>query len=188
MKKMQLLWLLPLLALACDESLPPRQQPQDTLAITQVIFTQGMYASGPFMEFVFLIANQYEETFQGEVTVNGHATVWWKNHPEIRATLPINNQHFAPPSRLAGHTLTIDSGGHCALKIYWYLALEDGRSLLDLLDYSGSVPVEGLIKSRPETFVMEATIKIFDQTGYLHSEPFTFTFTGYKPAPGGGGQ
>ncbi|HOT98358.1 MAG TPA: hypothetical protein PLN61_00365 [bacterium] len=188
MKSRKLMWLLPLLVLACDESLPPRQEPQNTLAITQVIYTQGMYASGPFMEFVFIITNLYEETFQGEVAVNGHATVWWKNRPQIRTTLAINNQHFTPPSRLQGNTLTIDPGGRCALKIYWYLTLEDGRSLLDLLDYSDSVPVEGLIKSRPETFVMEATIKLFDQTGYLRSEPFTFSFTGYKAAPASGGQ
>ncbi|HNW58408.1 MAG TPA: hypothetical protein PKI62_01875 [bacterium] len=188
MRKRLLLLLLPWLGLACDESLPPRQEPQNTLAISDVIYTQGMYASGLFMEFVFIIENIYTETFQAPVAVNGQATVWWKNHPDIRVDLKINNQHFAPPSRFTGSTLTIDPGGRCALKIYWYLTLEDGRSLLDLLDYSGSVPVEGLIKSRPETFMMQATIKLFDKTGYLRTEPFTFSFSGYKPAPTGGGQ
>jgi hypothetical protein len=172
--------LLPLLA--CDESLPTRQQPQTTLTISDVIYVQGYYNFGPFMEFVFLITNLYEETFQEEVKINGQITIWWVNHPEIRATVEIGNQHLVPPSKISGNTLTIDPGGRCALKIYWYLQLEDGRSLIDLLDYSGSVPSGGLIKSKTETFMMEGNIKLFDQLGYLYSPPMKFEFYGLKQA------
>jgi hypothetical protein len=169
--------------LSCEESLPPRIEPENTLAITDVIYVQGMYGTGPFMEFIFTIENLYEETFQEEINIDGMATIWWKIRPDVRITLPIGNQHLVPPSRISGNVLTIDPGAHCALKIYWYLKLADGRSLLDLLDYTGSVAVEGLVKSKPEIFVMEAEIKLFNQLGYLQSKQITFSFVGYKPAP-----
>ena len=182
MKSRILLLILVASLLACEESLPTRQEPQNPLAITNVIYAQGMYSTGPFMEFLFLITNNYEETFQAEVTVTGHVTVWWKKRPDTRITLDLGNQHFVEPSKINGKILTIDPGSFCTLKIYWYLQLENGASLLDLLDYSDSVPSGGLIKSKPETFVMEAGIKLFDQTGYLQSKPLTFTFVGYKQA------
>ncbi len=184
MKSSQRICLLILLmtALACEEKMPPRIEPQNTLAITNVLYTQGAYASGPFMEFVFIITNLYEETFEGKVEIVGKAHVWMKKTPSIRATIAISNHHLAPPSNIVGDVLTIDPGGRCALKVYWYLLLDDGRNLLDLLDYSGSTASGGLIRSKPELFVMDAEIKLFNQLGYLQSERMVVEFTGYKPA------
>ncbi len=176
--------LLPLLfVFACDETLPPRIEPQNTLAISNVIYSQGIYIDGAHMVFIIEIENRYLETFQEQVDVVGKATIWWQNRPQVRATLAIGNQHFVPPSRFQGNVLTLDPGGRCALKIYWYLTLDDGRNLLDLLDYSDGVAREGLINSKPETFVMEAEIKLFSQIGYLRSQPIVFSFIGYKKAP-----
>ncbi|OPZ64611.1 MAG: hypothetical protein BWY83_03156 [bacterium ADurb.Bin478] len=171
-----------LTALSCEEKMPPRIQPQNTLALTNVFYTQGAYASGPFMEFLFIITNLYEETFEGKVQIVGKAHVWMKKTPSIRATIAIGNHHLAPPSKIVGDVLTIDPGGRCALKVYWYLLLDDGRNLLDLLDYSGNAATGGLIRSKPELFVMDAEIKLFNQLGYLQSERLVFEFTGYKPA------
>ncbi|NLP09026.1 hypothetical protein GX408_01380 [bacterium] len=183
MKSLQRICLLVLLltALSCEEKMPPRIEPQNTLAITNVFYAQGIYDSGPFMEFVFIITNLYEETFEGKVEIVGKAHVWMKKTPSIRATVAISNHHLAPPSKISGNVLTIDPGGRCVLKVYWYLMLDDGRNLLDLLDYSGSAASGGLIRSKPELFVMDAEIKLFNQLGYLQSERMVFEFTGYKP-------
>ncbi|HOZ22090.1 MAG TPA: hypothetical protein PLO28_09935 [bacterium] len=183
MKKWMPILVTLLTTLGCEEHLPARIVPQNTLEITDLSFSQGIHQSGPYMEFIITIANGYEETFQAEVEVNGHLVVWWKNRPEVHITLPVDNRHFAPPSQFSGQTLTIDAGGRCLLKLYWYLSLGDGRSLLDLLDYSGSVPAQGLITAKPEIFVVEAEIKLFDQTGYLPSKRLSFTFTGIKQIP-----
>lgn len=170
------------LLIACEESLPPRVEPDNPLVLTKIIANQGIYQAGPHMVFVLEISNLYEETFQEKVTVNGKITVWWKKRPEIRKVLDISNNHFVPPTRLTGSVLTLDPGERCALKIYWYLQLDDGSSLLDLLDYSGAVPAGGLIQSKPESFAVEAEIKLFDQLGYLKSEQLTFSFTGTRSA------
>jgi len=174
-----------MLMLSCTESLPPRIEPQNTLAITKVIYTQGIDSFGPFMEFVFSVTNLYQETFEAHVDIAGQAHVWLKRSPSIRATLAIGNQHLVAPSKISGNILTIDPGGRCDLKIYWYLKLDDGRSLLDLLDYSEGHVYEGSINAKPETFVMDAEIKLFNQLGYLQSERLVYTFVGYKAVPAG---
>lgn len=170
------------LLLACEESLPPRVEPENPLVLTKMVANQGIYQAGPHMVFVIEISNLYEETFQEEVNVHGKVTVWWERKPEIRTELEVTNSHFVPPTRLTGSVLTLDPGERCALKVYWYLQLDDGSSLLDLLDYSGAVPAGGLIQSKPERFVVEAEIKLFNQLGYLQSERLGFTFIGTKSA------
>lgn len=169
---------------SCDEKLPPRVEPANTLAITRVIYTQGMYDASAFMEFVVQITNRYTETFQDKVNVVGQVRIWLKRDPSVRATVAIRNYHLVAPSKITGDVLTIDPGGRCDLKMYWYLILDDGRNVLDLLDYSAGVEWEGLINAKPEVFVMEADIKLFSQTGYLYSDRLEITFTGTRKVGG----
>jgi hypothetical protein len=143
-----------------------------------------MYDAGPFMEFVIQINNQYSETFQDKVNIVGQVRIWLKRDPSVRATVAIRNYHLVAPSKITGDVLTIDPGGRCDLKMYWYLILDDGRNVLDLLDYSAGVEREGLINAKPEVFEMEADIKLFSQTGYLHSDRLDITFTGTRKVGG----
>lgn len=168
------------MGLQCEETLPPRMEQQGALQISSVISLQGTYDIGQFMEFVIGIENIYRETFQEKVSITGKMEVWLERDPSIRGSVNISNMDVAPTPNFMGSTLTLDPGDRFYLKLYWYLYLVDGRYLLDLLDYTDGEEREGLINSKPETFVMEAQFKIFDQLGYLKTEKHTLIFTGYK--------
>ncbi len=172
-----------LVGVQCEETLPPRIEQQSALQISSVISLQGTYEIGQFMEFVIGIENIYRETFQEKVSITGKMEVWLEKNPSIRGFVNISNSDVSPTPNFSGTTLTLEPGGRFFLKLYWYLYLEDGRYLIDLLDYSEGVEREGLINSKPETFVMEAQFKIFNQLGYLKTEKHTLLFTGYKKVP-----
>lgn len=169
--------------LSCDESLPPYTPPQDVLAITQVFAAQGTINPGiPILNVLITGVNQYEETFEDTVNANGEVRIWWKRHPEFKATLPLSNGHFVPPTPIRGSRLTLDPGDTFHMKTVWYMMSDEGEYLIDLLDYSIDDVRGDFEYARPETLMIEIELMIYRQIGMIRSDPVSFEFTGYRLA------
>ena len=166
---------------SCDESLPPRIVPENTLAITK-IFTAQETNGGIYVAIKVIGENTYGETFQDTVKMKGNIHIWWAKHPEIEANVPLDNRYFVEPTRIQGSILTIDPGGEFHLETRWYLNTNDGKNIIDLLDFSHSPIVGGIVTAAPEKFMLEVQLTLFKQTGLLRSEPQEFILAGWKIA------
>jgi len=168
-------WLIPLCFLlpSCDESLPTRIEPQNTLEIGNVLINQGTGPAGIFMSISIKVQNSYEETFDGAVDVKGNIRIWWKQRPEIEANLPIS-RHI---------DLQLDPGESYFIDESWFLETDDGKYVLELLDFSQHDIRYDVLYARPEVFVLEVKVTLFKETGLLTSGPHEFTLQGWKLAP-----
>ncbi|MCI0493567.1 hypothetical protein L0Z72_01060 [candidate division KSB1 bacterium] len=177
----QMLWLLMVLV-SCEESLPPRIVPQNTLEITGIIANQEGGDAGIFVAIKVFGVNRYIETFQDTVKVNGNIHIWWARKPEIEANVPLSNRHFTDPTRISGSVLTLDPGEEFHLETLWYLNTDDGNNIIDLLDFSNSPVIGGIVTAAPEKFVLEVQLTLFNETGLLRSKLHEFIITGWKVA------
>jgi hypothetical protein len=135
------------------------------------------------MEVTFLIigTNNYVDYFQDKVDMAGRIHIWWKNRPEIEAHVSLDNSNFVAPTDIVGRTLTVAPGEHFYVQTKWHLYADDGQHILDLLDYSENDVRGGLIYAKPEQFMVQAQMTVFNQIGLIKSNQIEFTFNGYKP-------
>jgi hypothetical protein len=119
------------------------------------------------------VENVYEETFEGDVGVGGTIHIWWRDRPEVEATLSLDRQAH----------LLLDPGERYYIEANWYLTADDGRYVLSLLDFSGMDIRYGVHYARPEVFVLEVKVTLFEETGLLTSGPHEFLLEGWKLAP-----
>lgn len=178
-KYIWLLYCITLVFIGCEESLPPRIVPQNTLEITDILTAQETNG-GIFIAIKVVGENKYGETFQDTVDVNGKIHVWWTRDPDFEATVPLNNRHFVDPTRIESNIITLDPGDEFHLETRWYLNADDGRYLIDLLDFSQNPVIGGIVTAAPEKFMLEVQLTLFKETGLLHSEPYEFIITGWK--------
>ncbi len=182
LKNHWLIFILLLLFVACDESLPLRIVPQNALEITRIIANQESSDAGIFIAIDITGVNGYSETFQDMVTVKGNVHIWWARKPEVQANVPIGNQHFKPPTRISGKVLTLDPGEEFRLETFWYLDTVDGKNIIDMLDFSNGAVVDGLVTAAPEKFNLEVQLALFAETGLMHSKRHEFILKGWKLA------
>lgn len=159
-----------LLAAGCGESLPTRIVPEGALAVDRVLIGQGTGDLGIEITVDAFVRNNYDETFEGRIELRGEAHIWWKNRPEIEATLPVE---YSQEVRLnPGQTFRVEW--------VWFMQTDDGTEVLPLLNYSDGDVRFGIIYARPETFVCEVRMTAFEETGLLTWGPQEFTLTGWR--------
>ena len=166
-----LIWM----AFACEESLPTRITPLNTLKIVDVLISQGTGDWGIEVAIVILVENVYHETFSGVTNMNGNVRIWWKRKPEVIANLPIERYDY----------LRLDPGERLLIETRWFLWTDDDQYIIDLLDYSNNDVRYDIIYARPEVFGLEVKLTLFGETGLLVSEPYDFTLRGWKPVEDG---
>lgn len=171
---------------ACDESLPPYEQPQNALAITDVFPAQGLVDPGIEILNIYITGmNLYEETFDDTVNVQGEVRIWWKRHPEITATLPLSNGNFVPPTPIRGSRLTLETNDLFYMKTVWSLYTDDGQYLIDLLNFSAHDVRGDYEYAKTETLVIEVELLVFRQIGMIRAEPVEYEFVGFRRVGGG---
>jgi len=171
--------------LACDESLPPYEQPENTLAITRVIATQGTIGSGiPILNVYLQGENQYEETFDDTVSATGEVLITWKDRPSLFATLPLSNANFTGTTPIQGSRLTLDPGDTFSMQTVWYFYTDSREYIIDLMDYSNNDVRGDYEFSRPEIFTIEVELTVYSQTGRLAFGPTEIEIIGYRRVMG----
>lgn len=162
--------LLCVLVSSCDESLPTRIVPQNDLEIARVLIAQQTGPAGIQVLSAFYVENMYDETFSGMVNAKGNVRIWWKRRPGFEANLPVRENT----------QLRLDPGERHAFEVRWLLRADDGRYLLDHLDFSGNDVRYGVRYARPEDFLLEISVTVFEETGLLTSGPHEFTLQGWE--------
>lgn len=172
---------LALFFISCDESLPTRSVPENTLAIQSFTVSQGLAGNGRFiLPMRITIRNIYDETFEDSVLVNGQIRAWWKAQPTVGATLRVGNGNLAPQSKLRNGVLKLDAGEDIYIDQTWFFFTDNNEDILDKLDYSQNNIQGNFIYADPDTFVFEAVVRLYGQLGPLVSSPVEFEVTGMK--------
>jgi hypothetical protein len=174
-----------LLFVSCTEKLPPRIEPQNTLSITDVVYTQGNEGT-PFMEFLIVGQNNYEETFDSNVEIKGAVHIRATSDASITGLITIGNVNVVQPTQFRGNELTVDPYGKFYLRVYWYLTCEDGRNLMNILDFPQDMIKAGIMYARPMSFQIDAEVCLFKQLGYIKSAKYHVVYNGWKPVQPGG--
>ncbi len=175
-----------LLLFSCEETLPPRIVPADTLQIIDVIATQGTDGTGFVIVILIIGENVYEETFQDTVSLNGYAHIWWKKRPEIEAHVQLHNYNFTPENKMVGRILTIDPGQKFYIKTRWYLNTDDGENVMEYFTFKPTPDNNGYIHA-PETFIIQVKATIFDQLGFMESDPVELEIKAWRKVDLGDG-
>ncbi|NQT27445.1 hypothetical protein HQ585_18980 [candidate division KSB1 bacterium] len=171
--------------ISCNESLPLYEQPENSLAITRVLASQGLVEPGiPILYIVIEGMNQYEETYDDTVNVQGELRIWWERHPELSATLLLSNANFIPPTPIHGSRLTLDPNQTFAMKTVYYFFSDDGQYIVDLLDYSANDIRGDYQYAKPETFIMKVDLLVYKQIGMISSESTKIEVTGFRRVRG----
>jgi hypothetical protein len=160
--------------------LPPRIVPENTLHITDVFATQGTDGGGLVLVVLIIGENIYEDTFHDTVSLNGYAHIWWKKRPEIEAHVSLHNYHFTTQNEIVGRILTLDPGDKFYIKTKWYFRTDAGNSVLDYFTFEENPDNNGYLHAKPETFVIQVKATLFDQLGFMESEPIEVEIKAWK--------
>ena len=161
-----LIWM----AVACDESLPTRIVPQNTIQITDILVVPEGNVSRPKIAICIVGENVYEDYFHGEVNLGGYVRVWWSRKPDIESHVPISNAFFVGSTPIQGRTLTLAPGEKFFLELFWHCYSDDGNDIIDMLDFSDYTIRGNIWYAKPEKFALEVEMTVFDQLGLISSE------------------
>ena len=155
---------------SCAEQLPSRIVPESPLVISDVFISQGTGDNGIQVTVSARVRNDFEETFEGMVDITGELHIWWLRRPDVEAHVPVQ---IRDQIRLApGQTFRVEQ--------VWLLTTDDGRDVLDLLEFSGADVRFGVVYAQPETFAASLRLTVFQETGLLTKGPQEFTLQGWR--------
>ncbi len=172
---------------SCNESLPPRDEPNEFLAATcQADFSKND-GTNSVLYILISVKNAYTETFSQNADVAGTVVIEWKDHPQQlrHAPISINDLTFYGPwgGRINTqstyspftNTITIPPGDSISLLYVWNYFNDAGHDLKRSFHYAPD-PYDGtrLISDR-ETFVISASVRLFKSTPLSYSPPILYS-------------
>jgi hypothetical protein len=169
---------------ACNESLPVYTPPENVL-ITEIIPLNAVTDSvrytmrddnnpnlvrvtltTPFHGYEIAIVNNYEETIQDDLEIEGNLELAWEEKPELKAVIPITNTSFYdgdldPVTGL----VTINPGDTIRLRVYWDFRLTTSVWAFTQIQYTdGPAVVVGPMQVISDRFhkamLLKATVKV----------------------------
>ena len=164
--------------LSCDEAFPPRMVPSKIIVLRQALATYDVNN----IDFSIVGENIYEETLQDTVDISGKIHLWWKKRSEIQAVIELTNQNFiVPPTRIIPPgILTMDPGERFFIKARWNLITDNGYNIIDLLEFPPELIVNNISKSKPEVFIFNVELNLFDQATKIELKYIEFTYQAWK--------
>ena len=76
--------------------------------------------TSPYHGYEIAIVNNYEETIQDDLEIEGHLELAWEEKPELKAVIPLTNTSFYDGDYdPATGLLTINPGDTVRLRAYW---------------------------------------------------------------------
>jgi hypothetical protein len=175
--------LMMLLSCRFEDTIAPEPVPQRILVIANFFGDQANYPlTGPCVRICIVVENMGDEAIQDTLRVDGQVRIWFKNRPEIYGLQPVTNKDLFVPLEVTSGRITLEPGQRVYLEVFWKLRTEDGRSIIDLVDYSGSPIVNGQMASQPEVLAMQGQVSIFPNMDYLQTEIYETVYIGYKSA------
>jgi hypothetical protein len=175
-----------LLDWSCEESLPVHQFPKDPMSFTVALAEQmSIRVAPPEAQMVHLLLeaqNNYSDVFYDSVHITGSVRIWWKREAQRYTTLYISEANLTDPSLIQNGKMLLVPGQKFSMNLYWNMMSHDSLYLPYYMDYTFGtlkrVCNYRVICSDPETFVVEASLLVYDKIGYLAAPPVEFTFVG----------
>ncbi|MHB1050907.1 MAG: hypothetical protein ACYC09_12575 [Bacteroidota bacterium] len=169
---------------SCNESLPVYTPPENVLSIEinplnaetdSVRYSMldnnnpnlvRVTLTSPFHGYEIAIVNNYEETIQDDLEIEGNLELSWEEKPELKAVIPITNTSFYdgdldPVTGL----VTINPGDTIRLRVYWDFRLTSSVWAFTQVQYTdGPAVVVGPMQVVSDRFhkpmLLAATIKV----------------------------
>ncbi|MFA5833483.1 MAG: hypothetical protein WDA22_08400 [Bacteroidota bacterium] len=191
-----LLCSLPLLFAACDEELPPQNNPLNLF--TSSVSSQYQYNSDSkptqsSIDIFIVYKNYYDETLFDFASMKGTIKIEWLVAPEERGAiipyrtdeLTMDNLFHANGYNFATNKLSIDPNDSIILRYRWNLKTDDSTSLISQVKYV--VDRDCQINANPQNdigmrfvsarqqFQVSASFTIFQRGGVVSTSPQQFT-------------
>ena len=164
------------LSVDCTESLPPYSAPGSIFSLDfrcdqpNPDFIQrdidNILAAKGAISFSMDITNIFDETLQGAVmNPLGEVTIWWKDDPNVQATLNLTALHEVVTDELADpQHVTFDPGDMTTLCVVWQYWQDDQDNYV--WDHVFPSYRDGQYRYGPMTFIAQARVRLAGLGGF----------------------
>ncbi len=165
----------------CDESLPPRNDPDELFAAR----ISGHYiysATNNGVGVTLSIVNTFDETFQETAVLDGYVRFTWQRNPALRKTVSIQGLQLTYARNYDRRTglLTIDPGDSVTFFYFWDMTSDDGVFLPRSFSYQPYTRCLNLmIQDETEYFTLIGMVRMFEKTGITKFGPTEFKLCSY---------
>ncbi len=192
------------LSLSCQESLPTYVFPSNIMSFrvgTVEQLSNRLARPGHQAVHMVLVArNTFDEVFEDSVAIKGSVRIWWQRKPRRFRTIYLTQDNMVDPGLIADGKMLLLPGQEFGLNLTWDMLTDDSLYIPSEMNFSFETRERqcdySVVCSDPETFVVEASILVYDKIGYVQASPKEFTFIGtlcisntgpYCGGSGGGG-
>ena len=181
-----LLAILSLFSLTCQESLPTYVFPANIMSFdVKTIEQLSNRIARPGHQLVHMVLigkNTFDEVFEDSVDVRGSARIWWKRKPRRFRTIELSAQNLSDPGLIKNGKMMLLPGQQFGLDLYWNLMSDDSLYLVSEMIFTNLRQERqcdwDVACSDPETFVVEASLSVYDKIGYVSAPAREFNFVG----------
>jgi hypothetical protein len=173
---------------SCDESLPPRDEPQNFLVASTNAFYYNAHGADFFYLTVF-IRNNYTETFSDTAAIFGTITLQWKEDPSFQRHFDLTGadlkksyfdpitkgtstaqSDFSPISKI----LTIPENGYTVFQVLWDLRSDNHQNIKDYLKFYTDPLSSEFDRTGDMTFVVNSGIHLYKNISSIYSQPMLY--------------
>ncbi|MCK9408752.1 MAG: hypothetical protein M0R68_06415 [Bacteroidetes bacterium] len=193
--------LLPILFLACDEELPPQNNPLDLFAASSSVQYNYISDTRPTQSSfdIFIVyKNHFDETLNDFAAMKGTIKIEWLASPEERGSiipfrtdqLTMDNLFYAPGYDFSSNRIAIDPGDSIILRYRWNLKTDDSTTLMGQVKYASdrTCPIHvcggdigfRAVSSRQQ-FQLSSTFTVFQRSGVITMTPVNFSACWIQP-------
>jgi hypothetical protein len=190
-----------MISLSCKESLPTYVFPSNIMSLKVATIEQlSNRLARPGHQAVHMVLvgrNIFDEVFEDSVDIKGAVRIWWQRKPRRFRTIELSAQNLVDPGLVSNGKMMLLPGQEFGLEFTWDMMSDDSLYLPSEMifaferrerqcDYS-------VVCSDPETFVVEASVSVYNRIGVVSAPARNFTFIGTLcisssgPYCGGGG-
>ena len=168
-----------LLSPGCDESLPPRTDPENVLIASlqpphDVIEMSDGAPIRTAGSYIAYLKNSHDEALQKEADIRATITVFMAKSPHVRRTILVPPE-LAHPA-LDGRLLTLLPGDSARFLVVWDQKTDTGVPFWEYVPLTlVQTPLGDYYDSDPIEFVAQASIQVFDGVQPRTSPPIYYT-------------
>jgi len=168
---------------ACDESLPPRADPDAVLVTTlyglegPVTINAGEQTSLAGSVFIEL-RNVHDEVLQDDARIGVTVEVWMKDQPQNRATIQLGRSDLMNGGIIQTGKVTLGPDSAANFLKRWNHRTNIGQPFWEFVRLTPRTTTHGVpyLESDPIPFVGEAAAQVFEHVQATRSQRVVFTF------------